>query len=92
MITNIYNNFVILINLNIMSKKIILTINPGSTSTKIALYSSNDIIFLKNIPHSFDDLNNYARISDQFKFRKDIILKLHEKRMIIIQKNDYVLF
>lgn len=58
-----------------MSKKIILTINPGSTSTKIALFSSNDVIFLKNISHTTDDLNNFARISDQLKFRKDIILK-----------------
>ncbi len=58
-----------------MSKKIILTINPGSTSTKIALFNSNDIVFLKNISHSMEDLNNYARISDQFKFRKEIVLK-----------------
>ncbi len=58
-----------------MSKKIILTINPGSTSTKIALYSSNDVVFLKNIKHTSEELDKFEKISDQYEFRKDIIVK-----------------
>ena len=58
-----------------MSKKTILTINPGSTSTKIAVFCSNDMFFLKNIKHSMEELNNFARITDQYQFRKDIILR-----------------
>jgi len=53
----------------------ILAINPGSTSTKIALYEGDTPIFLKNIKHSKEDLDNYKKITDQFQFRKDLILQ-----------------
>ena len=53
----------------------ILAINPGSTSTKIAVYKNNKSIFLKNIKHSSEDLKNFSRIADQFEFRKEIILQ-----------------
>lgn len=52
----------------------ILVINPGSTSTKIAVYESNDVIFLKNISHSKDELKQFERISEQYDFRKAIII------------------
>ncbi len=53
----------------------ILAINPGSTSTKVAVYVNNTIIFLKNIPHNVEDLKEFKKISDQFKYRRKIILK-----------------
>src|SRR6056297_1743652 len=52
----------------------ILTINPGSTSTKIAVYRNAKSIFLKNIKHSSKTLKDFKKISDQFHFRKDVIL------------------
>lgn len=52
----------------------ILAINPGSTSTKIAVFRNNKNIFLKNIKHSADDLAKFKTIADQFSFRKEIIL------------------
>ncbi|MBN2166782.1 MAG: butyrate kinase [Marinilabiliaceae bacterium] len=59
-----------------MSKQyLILTINPGSSSTKIAVFEGRKSIFLKNIKHNQDDLNRFATISDQYVFRRDIILK-----------------
>ncbi|MFO7843278.1 MAG: butyrate kinase [Bacteroidales bacterium] len=53
----------------------ILAINPGSTSTKIAVFQGSKSIFLKNIKHSADELAPFDNIVDQFHFRKDIILK-----------------
>ncbi|MHC1704667.1 MAG: butyrate kinase [Tenuifilaceae bacterium] len=53
----------------------ILAINPGSTSTKIAVYKNNKSVFLKNIKHSTEDLKGFTKVADQFEFRKDIILK-----------------
>jgi butyrate kinase len=53
----------------------ILAINPGSTSTKIAVYQDTEPIFLKNIKHTPEDLVPFQKISDQFHFRKDIILQ-----------------
>lgn len=56
-------------------KNLILAINPGSTSTKIAVYNGTEQLFLKNLKHSAEDLAPYAKIADQYEFRKEIILK-----------------
>ncbi|HUX53106.1 MAG TPA: butyrate kinase [Williamwhitmania sp.] len=53
----------------------VLAINPGSTSTKIAVYQGTKSIFLKNIKHSSEELAPFCKITDQFEFRKDIILR-----------------
>ena len=53
----------------------ILAINPGSTSTKIAVYQNAKPVFLKSILHDPKELSKYKRISDQYEFRKNIILK-----------------
>ncbi len=53
----------------------ILAINPGSTSTKIAVYRNNKSVFLKNIKHTSEELKVFPKIADQFEFRKEIILK-----------------
>jgi butyrate kinase len=47
----------------------ILVINPGSTSTKIALYDGDREVFFKNIEHNEDELDRFARINDQIRFR-----------------------
>ena len=51
----------------------ILVINPGSTSTKIAIYQQEKVIFLKTIKHSPDQLRRFEKITDQYEYRKDII-------------------
>ena len=58
-----------------MENRRILAINPGSTSTKIAVYQGDKSVFLKNIKHSNEELAQFNSISEQFEFRKDIILK-----------------
>ncbi|MFA5735217.1 MAG: butyrate kinase, partial [Proteiniphilum sp.] len=51
----------------------ILVINPGSTSTKIAIYQQEKVIFLKTIKHAPDVLRRFEKITDQYEYRKDII-------------------
>jgi len=51
----------------------ILTINPGSTSTKIAVYINTNPVFVKTIRHSNEELAGFDKIADQYTFRKDII-------------------
>lgn len=53
----------------------ILVINPGSTSTKIAIYQQEKVIFLKTIKHAPEDLRKFKRITDQYEYRKDVIYK-----------------
>lgn len=64
----------------------ILAINPGSTSTKIAVYKNNKSVFLKNIKHTSDELKGFSKIADQFEFRKEIILKELKEADIKIEK------
>lgn len=52
----------------------ILAINPGSTSTKFAVYVNEECTLKKNIPHSVDELSYYRNIIHQFNFRKGIII------------------
>jgi butyrate kinase len=69
-----------------MNKIKILAINPGSTSTKIAVYHNDKSIFLKTIRHNNTDLERFENISDQFEFRKDVILKELEHAEIKIER------
>ena len=59
-----------------MENILILAINPGSTSTKIALFKNKEQIFTKNIKHSNEELAPFKKITDQFEFRKDVIHKV----------------
>ncbi|MGM0565850.1 MAG: butyrate kinase [Bacteroidota bacterium] len=68
-----------------MARLLILAINPGSTSTKVAVYERSTQLFQKNISHSAEELEPYAKITDQFQFRKEIILQTLEQAGIILQ-------
>ncbi len=52
----------------------ILAINPGSTSTKFAVYFETECVLNKTIRHSFDELFQYENVIDQFDFRKSLII------------------
>ena len=55
-------------------KYLILAINPGSTSTKIALYENEKELFKENIEHPQQELEKYSRIIDQIPMRRELIL------------------
>lgn len=58
-----------------MDKIKILAINPGSTSTKIAVYHNESSVFLKTLRHDAEQLEKFERITDQFEFRKENIIR-----------------
>ena len=58
-----------------MSSVKILVINPGSTSTKIAIYDNSVCTLLKTLRHSITDLEPFQSVNDQFEFRKGLILE-----------------
>jgi butyrate kinase len=64
----------------------ILAINPGSTSTKIAVYKDYDPVLVKTIRHSVEELEGFEKITYQFHFRKEIILKELEDAEIDLNK------
>ena len=68
-----------------MKRELILAINPGSTSTKIAVFGGNKEIFLKNIKHSSEDMAGFEKITDQYEYRKEIILSELKKAEINVE-------
>ena len=57
----------------------ILVMNPGSTSTKIAVYQDETPLFVESIEHSQDELKPFENIIDQYEMRKDLIVATMEK-------------
>lgn len=53
----------------------VFAINPGSTSTKIAMFEGEKEVFSKNVSHDAEKLKEFKEISDQFDYRKETILK-----------------
>lgn len=57
------------------SKVTSLVINPGSTSTKIAVYENESPLLVQNIHHAVDELARFPNVMDQFDFRKSLVLR-----------------
>lgn len=58
-----------------MNDKIILAVNPGSTSTKFALYRGTEIVMQKTLRHSTEELAQFSRMTDQLSFRYGVIME-----------------
>lgn len=53
----------------------ILVIYPQETNTKIAIYKNNNLLFLKKIRHTAEELKPFGTIVSQCNFRIDLIYK-----------------
>ena len=69
----------------------ILAINPGSTSTKFAVYFDTECVLNKTIRHSFNDLLHYENIIDQFDFRKGLIIDVLTEEGIEVDSIKYII-
>lgn len=52
----------------------ILVINPGSTSTKVAVYHNEQPVHAATIKHSVEEIQQFKEIIDQYVFRKQLVL------------------
>lgn len=52
----------------------ILTINPGSTSTKVAVFDGTNNLKQMNLVHSTEETSRFEKITDQYKYRETAIL------------------
>ena len=68
----------------------ILAINPGSTSTKIAVYHGENSLFIESLTHSANEISKFPRISDQYEFRKELIIKTVFKHGIALEEIDAI--
>ncbi|MBR5102142.1 MAG: butyrate kinase [Muribaculaceae bacterium] len=53
---------------------LILAINPGSTSTKMAVFQDDKPVLTRNIVHPDEIIEKHPDFVDQFDFRKQVIL------------------
>ncbi len=58
----------------------ILAVNPGSTSTKIALFRDEDCLWKHTMEHSHRELQKYPKVPDQAGCRLRLLLETLEKK------------
>lgn len=64
----------------------ILAINPGSTSTKVALFDDETCLFVESLNHSANDLADFDEIPDQLDFRTQIVLDMMKKNNVNLKE------
>lgn len=62
----------------------ILAINPGATSTKIAVYDNENVVFKKSIEHPGIELDAFSHISEQYHYRMQMIVSVLEQSGIAL--------
>ncbi|PAB60206.1 butyrate kinase [Anaeromicrobium sediminis] len=63
----------------------ILTINPGSTSTKIGVFDGDELVFEETLRHSSEEIGQFKKIYDQYNFRKEVILNVLKENAIKLE-------
>ncbi len=72
------------------SDKTILIINPGSTSTKVGIFSDGEMRVNVSVKHDDAELRKFATIWDQYDYRKDAILGVLRDNDLSIEKIDAI--
>ncbi|WP_196001004.1 butyrate kinase [Clostridium sp. 1001271B_151109_B4] len=68
----------------------LLIINPGSTSTKIGVYSGEKEVLVETLRHSSDEIAKYDTIFDQKSFRKEVIMNILKENNIDVNSLDAI--
>ena len=71
--------------------KLILVLNPGSTSTKLGIFKGTKNIKTETLRHDAKDLVKFKTIADQKDFRKDAIDKFLKKNKYNIKDFDIIM-
>ena len=68
----------------------ILVINPGATSTKIAVFDGENEIFRSSVEHAAQDLAHFEHVADQMPYRKALILKALDEGGVSLSSLDAI--
>ena len=63
-----------------------LILNPGSTSTKIAVFDANTKVFTRSITHLQEDLGKFTHIMDQKQYRSQAIMDTCKEEQIALEE------
>ncbi|MBT3206980.1 MAG: butyrate kinase [Bacteroidetes bacterium] len=53
----------------------IIAIKPEKSVTKVGVFQNSNLLFLKNVNHTQEELNKFSKVSDQDEYRADKILQ-----------------
>lgn len=67
---------------------LLLVINPGSTSTKVALFNNDKLIQEQVLKHDADQLRHFHSIIDQKDFRKQMVIDFLEEHRYKLEHID----
>lgn len=68
----------------------IISINPGSTSTKVALFENEEKIFIESIFHDSTELMKFKNINDQLDYRMKVLFDFLEQKQIDMNSIDAI--
>ena len=68
-----------------------LILNPGSTSTKIALFSGDTLIFSKSVRHPQEELGKFASIADQKQYRSQAVMDALDEQGVNLPEIDGII-
>lgn len=54
----------------------VLTINPGSTSTKLAVYQGDKVLFEETVRHTMQEFADFKNVQEQFDFRWQVLRRV----------------
>ena len=66
----------------------ILTLSPGSTSTKVAVFDGTEALFRLNVTHPAEELARFDSAKDQFDYRRQTILDALSEQGIKLEDID----
>ncbi|MEH0157965.1 butyrate kinase [Limibacter armeniacum] len=69
----------------------ILVINPGSTSTKIAVFDKDEPLFEQTLRHTNEELATLKNIDEQYRFRKEVLLDTLKEKQFDPAKLDMII-
>src|SRR6056297_749183 len=53
----------------------VLAVNPGSTSTKIAVFDDAKNVFTETLRHDAQEIDSFGGIIEQYDFRKNLVIE-----------------
>lgn len=68
----------------------VLVINPGATSTKVAVFDEENELLRVSIEHSAAVLSPFSCVTDQMPYRRDLILRTLEENGVSIHEMDAI--
>lgn len=67
---------------------VVFAINPGSTSTKLALFKEEQPVFEKSVAHEVEEVRKFKKAADQLDYRFTFILEVLKEEGINLNEVD----